>query len=72
VEGRGAVVAAEQVPSLPAAVAGIVVGGPAAPPHVPHQRFATTPVHLLGLRGRQQRLDLLEEEKKKKKTMDAF
>lgn len=51
-------VAAEQVAPLPAAVAGVVVGGPAAPPDVSHQ-LPTALLHLLGLRRRQQRLDLL-------------
>lgn len=53
-------VAAQQVASLPAAVAGVVVGGPAAPPDVSHQ-LPTALLHLLGLRGRQQGLDLLDE-----------
>lgn len=51
-------VAAQQIASLPAAVAGVVVGGPAAPPDVSHQ-LPTALFHLLGLRGRQQCLDLL-------------
>lgn len=51
-------VAAEQVTPFPAAVAGVVVGGPAAPPDVSHQ-LPTALLHLLGLRRRQQRLDLL-------------
>lgn len=51
-------VAAEQVAPLPAAVAGVVVGGPAAPPDVSHQ-LPTALLHLLGLRRRQQGLDLL-------------
>lgn len=53
-------VAAEQVSPLPAAVAGVVVGGPAAPPDVSHQ-LPTALLHLLGLRRRQQCLDLLGE-----------
>lgn len=51
-------VAAQQVAPLPAAVAGVVVGGPPAPPDVSHQ-LPTALLHLLGLRGCQQSLDLL-------------
>lgn len=58
VEGCRAVVTAQQVSPLPAAIAGVVVGGPAAPPDVSHQ-LPTPLLHLLGLRGCQQCLDLL-------------
>lgn len=58
VEGCGTVVAAQQVSPLSAAVAGVVVGGPAAPPDVSHQ-LPTALLHLFGLWGRQQGLDLL-------------
>lgn len=51
-------VTAEQVSPLTAAIAGVVVGGPAAPPDVSHQ-LPTPLLDLLGLRGRQQCLDLL-------------
>lgn len=58
VEGCRTVVTAQQVSPLPATIAGVVVGGPAAPPDVSHQ-LPTPLLYLLGLRGRQQRLDLL-------------
>ena len=58
VEGRGAVVAAQEVPSFPTAIAGVVVGGPATSPGVPHV-LPTPLVRFFGLRGGQQRLDLL-------------
>ncbi len=51
-------VTAQQVSPFPAAVAGVVVGGPAAPPDVSHQ-LPTPLLQLLRLRGRQQSLDLL-------------
>lgn len=51
-------VTAEQVSPLTAAIAGVVVGGPAAPPDISHQ-LPTPLLDLLGLRGRQQCLDLL-------------
>lgn len=60
VEGCRAVVAAQQVSPLAAAIAGVVVRGPAAPPDVSHQ-LPTPLLYLLGLRRRQQRLDLLEK-----------
>lgn len=53
-------VTAQQVAPLPAAIAGVVVGGPAAPPDVSHQ-LPTALLYVLGLRGRQQCLDLLEK-----------
>lgn len=52
------VVTAQQVSPFTAAVAGVVVGGPAAPPDVSHQ-LPTPLLYFLGLRGRQQCLDLL-------------
>lgn len=58
VEGCRTVITAQQISSLPAAIAGVVVGGPAAPPDVPYQ-LPTPLVYLLGLRGSQQCLDLL-------------
>lgn len=51
VEGGGTVVAAEEVSPLPAAVAGVVVGGSAAPPDVSHQLPAPL-LHVFGLRRR--------------------
>lgn len=58
VEGRGTVITAQQIPSFTAAITSVVVGGPAAPPNVPHQ-LPTLLIHLFGLWGSQQCLDLL-------------
>lgn len=51
-------VATKQVSPLSAAIAGVVVGGPAAPPDVSHQ-LPTPLLYFFGLRGGQQCLDLL-------------
>lgn len=58
VEGCGTVVAAQEVSPLPATIAGVMVGGPAAPPDVSHQ-LPTPLLDLLGFRGSQQCLDFL-------------
>lgn len=62
VKGGGTVVAAQQIASLPAAIAGVMVGGPPAPPDVSHQ-LPTPFFHLFGLRRRQQGLDLLQTQR---------
>lgn len=51
VEGCRTVVTAQQVSPLPTTIAGVVVGGPAAPPDVSHQ-LPTPLLYLLGLRRR--------------------
>lgn len=59
-EGSGAVITTQQIPSFPAAVAGIVIGGPAGSPGAP-VRFPGLLLSILGLGRRQQSLDLLQE-----------
>lgn len=59
-EGSGAVITTQQVPSFPAAVASIVIGGPAGSPGAP-VRFPVPLLAILRLGRRQQSLDLLRE-----------
>lgn len=64
VEGCRTVVTTQQVSPLSAAIACVVVGGPAAPPDVSHQ-LPTPLLHLFRLRWCQQCLDLLCETRQK-------
>lgn len=59
-EGSGAVITTQQVPSFSAAVTGIVIGGPAGSPGAP-VRFPGPLLSILRLGWRQQSLDLLQE-----------
>lgn len=59
VEGSRAVVAAEEIPSFPAAVAGIVVGGSPRSPGAPVQLSASF-LSIFGLGWCEQSLDLLK------------
>lgn len=59
-ESCGAVVAAQQVSSFPAAVAGVVIGGPSGSPGAP-VRFPAPLFPILGFGRCQESLDLLRE-----------
>lgn len=59
-EGSGAVITTQQVPSFPAAVAGIVIGGPAGSPGAPVW-FLGSLLSIFRLGRSQQSLDLLKE-----------
>lgn len=59
-ESSGAVVAAQEVSSFPAAVAGVVIGGPAGSPGAP-VRFPTPLFSILRFGRCQKSLDLLRE-----------
>lgn len=59
-ESSGAVVAAQEVSSFPAAVAGVVIGGPAGSPGAP-VRLPAPLFSILGFGRCQKSLDLLRE-----------